>query len=998
MEDFRRSLSLDNAQGQKLRKLLCGVQIVLSSRWLIVMWWLHAILPLPFMYGLALLPAFALAAALLPAARGTQCRATLAVVCALLDAIVSAATSYGLFKLGMVLTEEPDTTLNQYWAPLLHLSIFMCFSTVVSCLAYVTLGVQGHCCPAASGRSCAAVSIELSAPLTDGDSGELSEHEDRPPPKDRGCRGCVAALRRLSDEEKVVCAVLLLWAAVLVTYILLCIIGLARWASSSPKLHDGPTCGDPLVGRYAPCALPFPSSFLLEKDPPSATGYRVAMTPETMPLSRWDGQLSPAAWNAQDGFSTISPILFAFAAAPIDPATLVGHGDIARSMDVTHSSTILLDVETGELVPHWIDLDAYQMDFGDSEAGRPPLLILQPARPLRHNGTYVVAVRNLKLVGGKAVDAEPAFAAVRDCMPPSCNPTSQLAGAQPPITWPAERTAEYNSIVFPALAKAGFIPRADQRSYLQLAWWFRTVSKESSLGVAKYIREKSMQAVPLAGFGEPTVVPVVDSVKDFECGQAGGSHGDDSWGGAHGVHIARAVYGHFDAPTFLRRAGPGTQTFYNFPGTDKEMDSREDPAGHSTEGPWWSRRNAGLGQGSGRSSGAGRRPMPTQLEETERVGWMARIPCSVMQGRLGSNATHQWPFILQYGHGLFGGRDEVDAGYLSKIANENGWILIAADWAGMAQYDVPMALRIMAARFDEFASMPQRTVQGYAYDAMLMRLMGTKAMSELPAFKTASGKKLLSPEHFSQGAQASADALSSGNIYLAGPLTAAYYGNSQGSVVGCGYCAYQRDIRRCVCGVPGSPFALLLSRSSDFDTYDAALKLQLTHAQDIRLAITLMQVLWDQGESGGWMEEMAPKQVLLQAGIGDAQVTNLAAEIMARAYGASTVEPQTRAVYGVPQRSAPFQGSALVEWLYDDVPDSPSANIGRTDGKDVHECPRREPAAQEQLRQFVEFGVVTQQCFSPLPSPFQGRWQQERCESKTCPSDYGPWPGSPLVG
>eukprot|EP01045_Picozoa_sp_COSAG04_P021933 COSAG04_NODE_2409_length_4189_cov_1.590465_6_plen_363_part_01 len=363
MEDFRRSLSLDNAQGQKLRKLLCGVQIVLSSRWLIVMWWLHAILPLPFMYGLALLPAFALAAALLPAARGTQCRATLAVVCALLDAIVSAATSYGLFKLGMVLTEEPDTTLNQYWAPLLHLSIFMCFSTVVSCLAYVTLGVQGHCCPAASGRSCAAVSIELSAPLTDGDSGELSEREDRPPPKDRGCRGCVAALRRLSDEEKVVCAVLLLWAAVLVTYILLCIIGLARWASSSPKLHDGPTCGDPLVGRYAPCALPFPSSFLLEKDPPSATGYRVAMTPETMPLSRWDGQLSPAAWNAQDGFSTISPILFAFAAAPIDPATLVGHGDIARSMDVTHSSTILLDVETGELVPHWIDLDAYQMDY-----------------------------------------------------------------------------------------------------------------------------------------------------------------------------------------------------------------------------------------------------------------------------------------------------------------------------------------------------------------------------------------------------------------------------------------------------------------------------------------------------------------------------------------------------------------------------------------------------------------------------------------------------------
>ena len=95
---------------------------------------------------------------------------------------------------------------------------------------------------------------------------------------------------------------------------------------------------------------------LLEVDPPSATGYRVAMTSESIPLSRWDGKLSPAAWNAQDGFSTVSPVLFAFAPkenAPIDASTLIPHTNIEVSMSPANPAmtTILLDADSGELVP-----------------------------------------------------------------------------------------------------------------------------------------------------------------------------------------------------------------------------------------------------------------------------------------------------------------------------------------------------------------------------------------------------------------------------------------------------------------------------------------------------------------------------------------------------------------------------------------------------------------------------------------------------------------------
>lgn len=491
--------------------------------------------------------------------------------------------------------------------------------------------------------------------------------------------------------------------------------------------------------------------------------------------------------------------------------------------------------------------------------------------------------------------------------------------------------------------------------------------------------------------GQSAIEPVVDQVIDYTCKADDDEGGDDSWGGPHGVHIGRTVWGHFMAPTYLRHAGPGYHTFFNFPSTrpkGQRMDSRDDPAGHSIGGVWWNHEYTDLGAGGDqRSSGDGARAMPVRLDRDERVNWVARIPCSVLHP-LADGARSGPAFVMQYGHGLFGDRAEIRSGYLSKIANENEWILVALDWAGMSRWDVPQTIRILSSRFDEFASMPQRTVQGWAYNAMLMRLLGTEAMAKLPAFRTSTGVALLSPSHYADGAKTARQALEAGDIRHAGPLTAAYYGNSQGSVVGCGYCAYQRDIRRCTCGVPGCPFALILSRSKDFLPFYMGFQLQFTHAQDIRLAITLMQMLWDQGESGGWLAEMAPKQVLLQAGIGDAQVNNLGAEIMARAYNASTVKPQTRPVYNVPERESNFDGSGFVEWLYDDVPDSPPGDVPRPDDKDVHECPRREPAGQRQMALFFEGRNVTQQCHDR-----QGH--RTKCESKHCPSDYGPWPGSP---
>jgi hypothetical protein len=129
------------------------------------------------------------------------------------------------------------------------------------------------------------------------------------------------------------------------------------------------------------------------------------------------------------------------------------------------------------------------------------------------------------------------------------------------------------------------------------------------------------------------------------------------------------------------------------------------------------------------------------------------------------NETSPWPFLLEYGHGLFGSRAEAQDGYLGDMASEFGWIVFAADWAGMAQFDVPQALRLLAARFDEFAALPQRTQQGFAHFALLLRLMGSHAMAELPAMQGYDGRPLLSPSAHAAGARAATASLHAGTVF-----------------------------------------------------------------------------------------------------------------------------------------------------------------------------------------------------------------------------------------
>jgi hypothetical protein len=321
------------------------------------------------------------------------------------------------------------------------------------------------------------------------------------------------------------------------------------------------------------------------------------------------------------------------------------------------------------------------------------------------------------------------------------------------------------------------------------------------------------------------------------------------------------------------------------------------------------------------------------------VPFMARIPCSLAADP-GTGGR-----VIQYGHGLLGDYSEARGDYLAQLADRNRWVLFAQNWTGMSEADAPYVTLMLATDVSGFEMVPDRTVQGLSEWAVGLRL-ARGALVDDPSFAI-DGAPVIDPT-----------------------LDPVYYGNSQGAILGGAYVALSEDVSRGVLGVGGMPYSLLLSRSADFLPFFLIFDEKYPDPREVATILGALQTLWDPGESGGYAWNLTrdglpgtpPKRILMQAAQGDAQVSTLGAEIFARALGAASVAPQIRPIFGVPEQTAPIEASAIAEWLYTDGSAEPFTNVPPSADGDTHECPRREPAAQDQLSEFLETGVVDQFC------------------------------------
>jgi len=226
-----------------------------------------------------------------------------------------------------------------------------------------------------------------------------------------------------------------------------------------------------------------------------------------------------------------------------------------------------------------------------------------------------------------------------------------------------------------------------------------------------------------------------------------------------------------------------------------------------------------------------------------------------------------------YGHGLFGTADEVNSGKLYELG-KYGLMLCATDEIGMAQEDIPNGVATLV-NVSNFPSMPARLQQGMINFLYL-------------------GRAFINPSGFCSNAAFQVNGhcvIDTSHLY--------YDGGSQGAIFGGALAAIDPDFTRAHIGVAGMNYSILLTRSSDFDTYAQVMYRTYTDPLERQLVLSFIQNLWDHGEANGYAQHMTTDppadtpahSVLMTVAFGDHQVTNWASEVEARTIGARIRAP-----------------------------------------------------------------------------------------------------------
>lgn len=333
---------------------------------------------------------------------------------------------------------------------------------------------------------------------------------------------------------------------------------------------------------------------------------------------------------------------------------------------------------------------------------------------------------------------------------------------------------------------------------------------------------------------------------------------------------------------------------------------------------------------------------------TAEAPFLVNIPRSAMA----DGTAHPARPIL-YGHGLLGSNDEVNAGHLQTFSNRFNFVIGGTNWVGMSEEDFVPTIGLIG-DLSAFPALPDRLQQA-ALNFILL------------------GRLFIAPDGFVSHAAFQLDGqplIDTQQLY--------FYGISQGGIEGGMYMALAPDSVRGVLGVGAINYSFLLQRSLDFSSFQAILAPAYPDELDRQLLLGLIQQIWDRADPQGYLPHLVSdplpgtpaKKILMQIGLNDSQVSYVASGIQARSLGIPNLAPTVYPLYGVPEMTAPFDGSAYVPYDVNAVL-APLTNIPPTVENGVHEAVRRLDAAQRQIDAFLRpDGRVEDFC--PGPCFFSG--------------------------
>ncbi len=698
------------------------------------------------------------------------------------------------------------------------------------------------------------------------------------------------------------------------------------------------------------CLYPFPNDHFTAADAATPTGRRLAISRDSTPTSTKTNQnIDTADQNRADGFSPGNMIVTkvpgldsqqAFQQTGAVPIT-----DMARAFD-PGQPVVVINARTKERQLIWAEIDSNPLITNEDtpEPRREDVtLIIRPGKNFEEGERYIVALRRMRAANGSLIAPHEEFRAYRD----------GITTSNPDI----EARREHFETVFKDLGAAG-IARKD----LYLTWDFTVASEKSLAGRALAMRDDAFEQLGDTDLADldvegnsPTFVPnpdipdaIVDgiggidtdpipSVVDFGDLDGYREYPPCSAGataaceGGESDRTARRITGQIAVPCYLDlpTCAPG----------------------------------AGFVDGT-----------PSQTAgNTALANVICTIPRKAVDG--GGLPGQSRPSL--YGHGLLGGAGEVGAGNVQAMGAEHNFVFCATDWAGMSTFDVPNVATLLQ-DLSKFNTLVDRTQQGYVNFMYLGRwLIHPQGASALSQFQV-SGQSVIDRDELF------------------------YDGNSQGGILSGGLTALSPDFRAAVHGVPGMNYSTLLSRSVDFDMYATgnieglALPIGLYQAYpnelERPLIFSLMQLLWDRGESNGYSQHMTTDplpdspahRVLLHPAFGDHQVANVAADVEARSIGACATRPvfyegrspDVEPLFGVPTFGDPacdgsgityFDTGPLRENGAKGTPAPPTGNVPPREGKDPHSAPRNSVTGRLQKSNFLKTGGGLTDACTPLP-------------------------------
>lgn len=322
---------------------------------------------------------------------------------------------------------------------------------------------------------------------------------------------------------------------------------------------------------------------------------------------------------------------------------------------------------------------------------------------------------------------------------------------------------------------------------------------------------------------------------------------------------------------------------------------------------------------------------------------MYRVPFTAMVPQCALDSPTPVPLMI-YGHGLLGTGDQVGSKG-PRLAIAGACVVgIATDMVGMSEKDVPnVALALNDGNLGPLI-----------FDTLIQGMVNHVALAQI-----------------ARGPMANDLFVKPGGASYVDPDRVYYYGISQGGIMGMTVCAIDPVIQKCVLQVGAINYSELLERSADWPLYGQIVSGAYPDHLDVALILNIMQAQWDRTEPtsvadvllGDGVPGTPPKQVLLQIGIADVEVSNVASEYASRTLGLPVMTPSPYTPYGLEESATPAP-SGLVIFDFGLGDTIPTTNTPPPEN-DVHGSIRVRQATIDMISEFFSTGMVHQVCTAP---------------------------------